>query len=66
METRSKDAENMKLNNWIFVLDKFGKLKKNTLLAYKIMLEDMKGRMKSLNILDPDLVTIQVLNKANN
>ena len=36
------------------------------LLAYRIMLEDMKGRMKSLNILDPDIVTIQILNKSTN
>lgn len=29
------------------------------------MLEDIKGRMKSLNILDPDSIAILVLNRAS-
>jgi len=65
-ESRLRDSDNAKLSNWVFVLDKLGKLKKNMLFAYKIMLEDMKGRMKSLNILDPDILTIHILNKATN
>ena len=65
-DSRLRDSENNKLSNWVFVLDKLSKLKKNMLLAYKIMLEDMKGRMKSLNILDPDIVTIHILNKSTN
>ena len=30
------------------------------------MLEDLKGRMKSLNILDPDPIKVAVLNKQSN
>ena len=30
------------------------------------MLEDLKGRMKSLNILDPDPISMVVLNRATN
>ena len=52
------------MNNWLHVLDRLSKLKNNSLLAYRIMLEDMRGRMKSLNILDPDMVTIQVVNRT--
>jgi hypothetical protein len=40
-------------------------LKRNALLGYKIMLEDLKGRMKSLNILDPDVIKVTVLNKQS-
>jgi UDP-galactopyranose mutase len=57
--------EVQKLSNWSFVLEKLSKLKRHTLLAYRIMLEDMKGRMKSLNILDPDPVAIQVVNRVS-
>ena len=35
------------------------------LLAYQIMHEDMKGRMKSLNILDPDHVGIVIHNRVS-
>ena len=61
-----KGAENLKLSNWTYVLEKLSKLKRNSLLAYRIMLEDLKGRMKSLNILDPDLIKLPVLNKQTN
>ena len=47
-------------------MEKLSKLRRNVLLAYNIMLEDMKGRMKSLNILDPDTIPIQVINRSNN
>ena len=57
-------AETQKMNNWVYVLERLSKLKKNTLLAYQIMLEDMKGRMKSLNILDPDPVNVIVQNRS--
>jgi len=30
------------------------------------MLEDLKGRMKSLNILDPDHIKLTILNKQTN
>jgi hypothetical protein len=52
------------MNNWLAILDKVSKLKKNVLQSYRIFFEDLKGRMKSLNILDPDPFTISVLNKA--
>ena len=61
-----KGAESLKLSNWTYVLEKLSKLKRNSLLAYRIMLEDLKGRMKSLNILDPDLIKLPVLNKQTN
>ena len=35
------------------------------MLSYNLLLEDLKGRMKSLNILEPDLVQFMVFNKAN-
>ena len=57
-------TSSQKINNWLYVLDRLSRLKNNTLLAYQIMLEDMRGRMKSLNILDPDMVTIQVANRS--
>jgi hypothetical protein len=41
------------------------KLRRNALLGYKILLEDLKGRMKSLNILDPDLIKVTVVNKQS-
>lgn len=54
----TKNTESMRMNNWIFILEKISNLKKNVLLGYTIMLEDLKGRMKSLNILDPDNFSI--------
>lgn len=59
-----RNAESIKLNNWNFILDKLSKLKRHALLSYKIFLEDLNGRMKSLNILEPDLVNLVVLNKT--
>jgi len=32
-ESRLRDSDNAKLSNWVFVLDKLGKLKKNMLFA---------------------------------
>lgn len=59
-----KSTESTRMNNWVFIMEKISKLSKHVLLGYKIMLEDLKGRMKSLNILDPDNISIMVLNKA--
>lgn len=60
----NKVFENAKINNWTFILEKISKLKRNQLLGYQIMLEDLKGRMKSLNILDPDSIAVPVQNRA--
>jgi hypothetical protein len=46
-----RNIESVKLNNWNFILEKLSKLKRNVLLGYRIFLEDLNGRMKSLNIL---------------
>lgn len=59
-----RNVESIKLNNWNTILEKLSKLKRYTLLSYKIFLEDLNGRMKSLNILEPDLVHLSVLNKT--
>lgn len=59
-----RNIESIKLNNWNFVLEKLSKLKRNVLLGYQFFLEDLNGRMKSLNILEPDLVQLYVLNKS--
>ena len=62
----SRMSETQKLNNWVYVIDRLSKLKKNMLLGYRIMLEDMKGRMESLNILDPDVIGVLVCNRSTN
>jgi hypothetical protein len=62
----SKTTEPTRMNNWVYILEKISKLKTNVLLGYKIMLEDLKGRMKSLNILDPDFISIMILNRGTN
>ena len=59
-----RNIESIKLSNWNFVLEKLSKLKRNVLLSYKFFLEDLNGRMKSLNILEPDLIHLYVLNKS--
>lgn len=59
-----RNTESIKLSNWNYILEKLCKLKRNTLLSYKIFLEDLNGRMKSLNILEPDLIQLVVLNKT--
>ena len=57
--------ETLKINNWVFILEKISRLKDNMLLAYRIMLEDMKGRMKSLTIMSPEPVSLTILNKTS-
>ena len=61
-----RNGNDVKVGNWLFVLDKLSKLKKNkiVLMAYRIMLEDLKGRMKSLTILDTDAQTFTVANRT--
>ena len=54
----------MKLANWNYILEKLSKLKRHVLVSFKIFLEDLNGRMKSLNIVEPDLVQLFVLNKS--
>ena len=60
-----RNSISSKLANWKFLLDKLSKLKRYNLLGYKFMLEDLKGRMKSLNILEPDPVQLIIYNKQN-
>ena len=60
-----RNINSVKLGNWKFLLDKLSKLKRFSLLGYRFMLEDLKGRMKSLNILEPDPVQLLVYNKLN-
>lgn len=41
-----------KMNLWTMLTVKLSKFNKNALAGYKIFLEDIEGRMKSLSILD--------------
>jgi hypothetical protein len=45
-------------------IDKISNFKSHYLLGYQIFLEEIKGRMKSLNILEPDLVPLLVMNNV--
>ena len=46
-----KYANDVKVKNWLKVSHLFNKLNNNKLRSFKIQLEEIQGRMKSLNIL---------------
>ena len=64
-ENNLRNPETVKLNNWNYLADQLANLEEHTLLAYQLLLTDIKGRMKSLNITEPDLIHLTILNKSN-
>ena len=51
---------NSKVNAWMTVAKKISNFDKCTLLGYNILLNEIHGRMKSLNILDPTIQNVVV------
>lgn len=63
---RDRFTQNDKFSLWNVQLEKLMNLERHELRAYRVMLEELNGRMKSLNILEPDPYSLVVLNRSTN
>ena len=60
----SANKKSEKLKIWMICIEEISKLNKGKYRGYEMFLEEMKGRMESLTILETSITHLSVMNKG--